>query len=258
MLGFYSVLTCRVSSFNPSPLVLVNTVTMISAIVALEKPLAFIGLASATTAIVWKTVGLGIIPGFNAIWGGPRYPRRNGSEWDLFYLVMYGGVGVVGQWAGWKISTDSANRDNNETTLRRAKMLGFFHVVIATHHVAWAFMKNWGRLNLDRFNIPHGYFLEGIVALLTGYHGLKLLLASKSVSLQQIIRHKTLVDASTLCSLIPMVLFLPAQWFGYNNFTYERNTWIATIGVPLIMLVTDLVSEATGRIGKQDEKPKEE
>ena len=190
---------------------------MISALVGLEKPLAYVGFTAAASTIVWKTVGLGFIPGFNAIWGGPQYPRRNGSEWDLFYLVMYGGIGIVGQWAGLKISTDASNRATNKKTVRRAGMLGFFHVAIGAHHVMWASFKNWGRLNLgDRFNIPHGHLLESLVSTIIAYHGLKLLMASESDSFKQIVRHKSLVDASTLCSLIPMVAFLPAQWIGYS------------------------------------------
>ena len=221
-----------------------NSSAMISALIALEKPLAYLGLTSAVTTVVWKTVGLGFIPGFDAIWGGPRYPRRHGSEWDLFYLIMYGGIGVVGQWAGLEISTDASNRVTNQKTLRRAKMLGFFHVVIGTHHVMWALFKNWGRLNLDRFNIPHGNLLGGLGFAITAYHGLKLLTASESYPFEQIVRHKSLVDASSLLSLIPMVAFLPAQWIGYNNFKFEQWTWIAVLTVPLTMFAADFASAA--------------
>ena len=227
---------------------------MISALIALEKPLAYIGFTCAATTVIWKTVGLGFIPGFDAIWGGPQYPRRNGSEWDLFYLVMYGGIGIAGQWAGLELSTDDSNRITNEKTIRRANMLGFFHVVIGIHHVLWASFKHWGRLDIDRFKIPHAYLLEGLVCILSAYHGFKLLMASESDSFITIVRHKSLVDASSLLSLIPMVAFLPAQWIGLNNFTFERNTWIATIATPLTMFIADLVSEMM--IAKEKETKK--
>ena len=217
---------------------------MISALIALEKPLAYIGFTTAVTTVAWKTVGLGFIPGFDAIWGGPRYPRRNGSEWDLFYLIMYGGIGVVGQWAGLEMSTDASNRVTNKKTIRRAKMLGFFHVVIGIHHVMWALFKNWGRLDLDRFNIPLGNLLGGLGFAITAYHGLRLLTTSESDPFEQIVRHKSLVDASSLLSLIPMVAFLPAQWMDYSNFKFEQCTWIAVLTVPLVMFAADFASEA--------------
>jgi uncharacterized membrane protein (GlpM family) len=149
---------------------------------------------------------------------------------------MYGGLGFAGQWGGLQFSIDDANREKNSTSRNCAKMLGLFHVVIGIHHVAWAAFKNWGRLNLDRFHITRGYFLEGIVCLITGYHGLKLLMSSESDTFDQICRHKVLVDSSTFLSLIPFVMFLPANWVSYRNFTFERYTWLATMAAPLIML----------------------
>jgi len=214
----------------------------------MEKPLAFIAFSAASLAVVWKTVGVGFIPGFNELWGSPRYPRQGSDDsWDLFYLIMYGGLGVVGQWNGLRLTTDTANRRNNQVTCRRAAMLGVFHVVIALHHVAWALIKGWGRLDLDRFNIRGGYVLEGIVALLTGYHGLQLVMSKETDLFQDIVRHKTLVDGSTFLSLIPMVMFLPAQWMDYENFQYEKSTWIATMAIPSTMFAADIISEARSK-----------
>jgi hypothetical protein len=86
---------------------------------------------------------------------------------------MYGGLGFAGQWSGLKISTDDVNREENATTHSRAKTLGLFHVVY-------------------RLNIRGCYFFEGIVCLITGYHGLKLLMCSESDTFEQIRRHKFL------------------------------------------------------------------
>jgi hypothetical protein len=209
--------------------------------------LAFIAFSAASLAVVWKTVGVGFIPGFNELWGSPRYPRQGSNDsWDLFYLIMYGGLGVVGQWNGLRLTTDTANRRNNQVTRRRAAMLGVFHVVIACHHVAWALIKDWGRLDLDRFNIRGGYVLEGVVGLLTGYHGLRLVMGNETDRFQDIVRHKTFVG-STFLSLIPMPMFLPAQWMDYESFQYEKYTWIATMGIPSTMFAADIICEARSK-----------
>ena len=57
-------------------------------------------------------------------------------------------------------------------------------------------------------------------------------------------RHKTLVDASTMVSLTPMIAFLPAQWIGYSNFKYEQSSYITMMAIPLIMFAADFASEA--------------
>lgn len=202
--------------------------------------MAVVNLGFAAIVFTWKTVGMGLVPGFEDIWGGPQYPRRNGNEWNLLYLPMYGILGMAAQWAGLQLSFDEENRGkNNKVSRNRAKLLGLFHVALGAHHVLWASMKNWGRLNLDRFNIPGAYFLEGLAGLITGYHGAKLLFTKESDSFDQIIYHKTLVDASTDWTLISYCTFLPAQWFDYSNFTFERSIWLITAVGPLTMFACD-------------------
>lgn len=216
----------------------------IPALVASEKTLAFLPFLAAVTTIMWKTVGLGFIPGYEEIWGGPQYPRQHNETanvWDVFYLAMYGGLGMLAQWAGWRLSMDEKNRTNNETTRSRARLLGWFHIVIGVHHVAWSVFKEWGRLDLSRFNFSH--LPEGLVALITMYHGFELVLTSTSTPFDKIIRHKTLVDASSTLSLIPLIGFLPANWMSYSNLAFERNVWLITMTTPLVMFAADFWSE---------------
>lgn len=68
----------------------------------------------AAFVLVWKIAGADLIPGFEQIFGlvndDAQYPRRRADAafWQLVYLCMYGGLGLVGCGAGLYISLHKA------------------------------------------------------------------------------------------------------------------------------------------------------
>ena len=230
-----------------------------------EKALATLALAFTVVVVVWKSLGhLSVVPGWDVIWGDApeaQYPRRvteSDTQWQYFYLVLYGVLGTAAQYAGFRISTDTTNRQTPATTptnQTRAKMLGFFHVAIGIHHVVWAATKaSWGRLQLDHLQLPF-YFLGGVAALGAFWHGLQLLLTKESSKLKDVIRHKVLVDATSLMTLIELVGFLVANWFGnYRNDTYERFLWLLTFVTPILMFVVDFVETYSAQAARSRKK----
>lgn len=247
---------------------------MLSFLFQYEKPLAIMALQNSVTTIILKTVGTSFIPSLHMMFAGEstQYPRNHvdtttvrSQQWDILYLFMYGGLGCYAQYMGylWTI-----NRHNNNTTttatiadasedtgttktiskrvLHQARALGFFHVIIAIHHTLWAFIPGYGQLKLERYygtNNRFPYWLEGLVAMITGYHGYKLLtLSATMVDEKQLIRHKVIVDLSSFCSLIPILGFWPMNIIGYStSLMYEKIIWLSTSLVPLIFLTADLV-----------------
>lgn len=215
---------------------------------SLETPLAFAPLGGALLTVVWKTCGLHFLPGYEEIFaeGDAQYPVRkiNLAVWNWIYLAMYGILGTVAQYNGLRISLDKPNRKPqvNPITRRRAQILGLFHCVIGLHHTLWA-VADSGRLELERFDMPGGRTLiGGIVGAWTALHGFRLLTIKTGDSLDKVIRHKVVVDAVSQATYIGLFVFLPANWVGYRDYTFERNTWIVTFFTPLAILVGDLVT----------------
>lgn len=102
--------------------------------------------------------------------------------------------------------------------------------------------KAYGKLDFQPFSLPGIYPMAFAVGGLHGWHGLQLFLSNKHSSMSDIVRHKTLCDATSILSLIPLIAFLPANWFSYRNETFERGTWFLTMTVPLAMYTADLVT----------------
>lgn len=233
-----------------------------------EKPLAIMALQNAVTSVLLKMPGLGGISWIPSLYmifgdGATQYPKHHRSttttsqRYDLLYFFMYGGFGCYAQYMSYqwtiqrqqqeknKINSDSSSIDSvSSTTLHQARTLGLFHIIIAMHHTLWAFLPGYGQLTLDRFS--HGsrlpYWLEGIVAIITGYHGYQLLTASSQPE-TKLIRHKIMVDLSSFCSLIPIFGFWPMNLMGYTTtLFYETCVWFATPTIPLCLLGIDLVS----------------
>ena len=217
---------------------------MLSFLKKSEKTLSVLSFTAVVTTILWKTVGLGILPGFNAIWSSPQYPRRGQDDpWNLFYLALYGGIGLMGQWGSLRMALDESNRSNTATTRGRARAHGFFHVCMGLHHVAWSLWKDWGRLNLDRFQLPGSTLFLGLASLVCSQHGYQLLAVSEKDSFEAMVRHKTLLDMTSILSLIPMFAFLPANWVGYRNFAFERGVWVTTMTAPFALFAADFFQQ---------------
>jgi hypothetical protein len=232
---------------------------MLSFLFSYEKPFAMMALQNSVTTIVMKTCGMSYVPSLQMMFDGTtgQYPKRDidtttirSQQWDLFYLFMYGGFGLYAQYMGylWTIHRNKETEEDTtssritKTSIHQARALGLFHVIIAIHHTLWAFIPGYGQLKLERFfGIP--YWLEGLVAIMTGYHGYKLLTSSAAdvTNEKQLRRHKIMVDFSSLCSLIPIFGFWPMNILGYaTTITYERFIWAATTFVPLSIMGFDL------------------
>lgn len=250
---------------------------MLSFLFQYEKPLAIMALQNSITTIILKSVGTTFIPSLHMIFAGEstQYPRNHVDttskircqQWDILYLVMYGGLGCYAQYMGY-LWTINRNDNNNTTTatiadasddkagtttttiskrvIHQARALGLFHVIIAIHHTLWAFIPGYVQLKLERYygtNNRFPYWLEGLVAMITGYHAYKLLTSSISATDEkQLIRHKIIVDFSSFCSLIPILGFWPMNIIGYStSLMYEKTIWLSTSLVPLIFLTADFV-----------------
>ena len=80
---------------------------MIDTLIQHHQTIAGLTLAFALITVVWKTVGLAFIPGYEELFGdAPEayYPRRvaeNENAWHWFYFVMYGVFGTAAQLAGF-------------------------------------------------------------------------------------------------------------------------------------------------------------
>lgn len=231
----------------------------LSTLLHLELPLAYICLGLTLISLVWEVYGtLPWFPGFDPVWGTgegdmatAQYPRKpiRVIEMRVFYAFLYGVLGTMGQYAGLQISRDADNRSmNKEITIGRARRLGFFHTMIGIHHIGWMAKDDWGRLDFSQSPLPKILasnipWVFGLLAAITMFHGVGLLLCDHTTSFDQIIRKKTLVDMSSVMTLIELVFFLFENWMGFRNSMLEIVAWVTTVLAPAIMLTMDYISE---------------
>ena len=92
---------------------------MMSFLVKLEKPFAYLAFSFALGTLIWKAFGVDWIPIMGDAWNGifqnvsqdeesiAQYPRRSEAEdfWNITYLFMYGILGTLAQYGGILIST---------------------------------------------------------------------------------------------------------------------------------------------------------
>jgi hypothetical protein len=239
-----------------------------------ETALSYAGLLLTGITLVWKTVGLSVIPGFDAIWGSSQYPQRGDRfpsssatlsfSWDAYYLLLYGIIGCYAQWNALQLTTSQTTWKSTETgtpitgrkqttaTARQARKYGIFHVIMGVHHTVWSCTRSWGRLGLERFQLPlnYGYLPFTAGSLCCTYHGWKLTQTKagtgnedQTTPLDETIRHKTLLDTASILSCIPLFCFLPLNWFPNmeRNRTFERNVWMATVWAPGCLFAYDAI-----------------
>lgn len=223
-----------------------------------EAPLAFACVLLAVVTLIWKTVGLSFLPGWEEMFGGlgSQYPRRVESlapAWEVGYLLMYGVFGTVATTAGllvtWRRGPLSSPAGDSVCT--RARILGGFHVVLGVHHTLWAATGGaWGNLTLEQFDVPGLYVVAGIGGFATGLHGLRLLCSRSDDPTYRIVRSKIAVDGASLLTFVSVFLFFPMNALGLpRDALLEQVAWSLVFIGPVVWLLLDAIISRTPRSG---------
>ncbi|MEO1173785.1 MAG: hypothetical protein AAFX94_17315 [Myxococcota bacterium] len=221
-----------------------------------EKPLAFICVGLAATTLVWKTIGLGFVPGWEEMFGGvgaqyPRRPQVLTPSWRLGYLAVYGVLGTAATFAGLLITLRRG--DVSAMAGSQVRMLavihGLFHTLIGLHHTAWALTRGgWGHLSLEQFDVPGLYLLGALGGAGAGIHGLRLLTCASTDSTHRIVRSKIAVDGVSLLTFTSIFVCWPLSAFGVaRNPELERISWVLVFLGPVLWLLADLVCTREAR-----------
>ncbi|ULQ47943.1 hypothetical protein JN531_006535 [Flagellatimonas centrodinii] len=223
-----------------------------------EAPLAFTCLCLAVVTVIWKTVGLAFLPGWEEIFGGlgSQYPRRVESvspAWKLGYFLMYGVLGTVATAASVLVTCrrGSLSSPAGLAVSTWARVLGGFHVLIGIHHTLWAATRGaWGHLTLEQFDVPGLYVIGGIAGCATGLHGLRLLRSQSADPTYRIVRSKIAVDGASLLTFISVLIFFPMNALGLpRNALLEQVAWSLVFVGPAVWLLLDAVISRTPRSG---------
>ncbi len=215
-----------------------------------EVPLAYSCLCLAVVTLVWKTLGLEFLPGWDEIFGGvgSQYPRRVETvapAWKLGYLLMYGVLGTAATIAGLLVTRRRGTLSSSAgvTISWYARIVGGFHTLIGIHHTLWAVTAgSWGHLTLDQFDVPGLYLVGGIAGFATGLHGLRLLLSTSSDPTYRIVRSKIAVDGASLLTFTSVLIFFPMNAMGFpRNALLEQISWSIVFFGPVLWLLADAV-----------------
>lgn len=212
-----------------------------------EAPLAYTCVALVAATLVWKTVGLGALPGWEEIFGGPgaQYPRARAltPAWQIGYIAMYGVFGALSTIAGLQITRRRADFASpaGPQIARGARIVGAFHVLLALHHMLWAATRGrWGHLSLEQFEAPWLYACGFVAALGAGWHGVQLLRTSATDTTRPIVRSKIAVDGVSVLTFLSVVVCFARNALGMDrDFAIERASWIAVFVCPVIWLLAD-------------------
>lgn len=224
---------------------------------AAEMPLACSCVVLSVTTLVWKTVGLGWLPGWEEMFGGfgSQYPRRvvpMAPGWALGYLLVYGVLGSAATVASVLITRRRGGLlvPAGVAVCRYARLHGLFHVVLGLHHTLWAVSAGeWGHLKLEQFEVPGLYALGGLTGFATGLHGLKLLASDVSTPTFQIVRAKIVVDGVSCLTFVSVVVCFAMNLMGLpRDLAVERVSWVAVFVGPLLWLTADLVRSRPPRL----------
>lgn len=223
-----------------------------------EAPLAFSCLCLAVVTLIWKTVGLEFLPGWEEMFGGlgSQYPRRVepvAPAWKLGYFMMYGVLGTVATAAGVLVTCRRGPLSSpaGVAVSTWAKILGGFHVLIGIHHTLWAATSGaWGHLTLEQFDVPGLYFVGGIAGCATGFHGLRLLRSRSVDPTYRIVRSKIAVDGASLLTFVSVLIFFPMNALGVSRSALlEQVAWSLVFVGPVAWLLLDAAISRTPRSG---------
>ena len=221
-----------------------------------ELPLAITCVTLAAVTLIWKTVGLSFLPGWDEMFGGvgaqyPREPESLSGAWSVGYLLVYGVFGTAATLAGLFVTLRRGPLESPAgfTVSRCARVLGAFHVVIAIHHTIWAATAGaWGHLTLEQYGVPGLYVIGGIAGFVTGLHGLRLLRARPEDPTYRLVRSKIAVDGVSVLTFISVLLFFPMNVLGLErNESLERVAWTLVFVAPALWLLADGVIARTSQ-----------
>ena len=223
---------------------------------AIEPFMAYVAFMCAVLTLVWKTAGtLAWVP-----WLGPafeqifdlQYPRRPGDDeslWRVVYLCMYGVWGVASQYCGLVMSRNKSKHQQKSTSLvMQGRIFASFHAVIAVHHLGWAcYSQNhpYGKLQLQRFNLPGVYVCTAVAALALAYHACQLLFSVDS-DVRLIYHRKAVMDTATACTLQSFVVFWVSNLLGVETSSAMQRFWwgVTMYSVPVVVLVGTIGSSS--------------
>ncbi|MEM7152785.1 MAG: hypothetical protein AAF799_08080 [Myxococcota bacterium] len=225
-----------------------------------EAPLAYTCATLAFTTIIWKTVGLDFVPGWEEMFGvvGAQYPRRvepMAPAWSIAYLIVYGFLGTASTAAGVLVTRrrGALSSPAGPQVSRYARIVGAFHTVIGIHHTLWALTAGaWGHLTLEQFDVPGLYLIGGIGGLGAGLHGLRLLRSSATTPTHRIVRSKIAVDGVSFLTFTSVFVCFPMNLLGLpRNLALEKVSWVAVFVQPALWLLLDLLYARSARAGRE-------
>lgn len=221
----------------------------------LEKPVAYATFAFAFATLIWKSpIGVDWIPIVGPAWNeifstgsnGSRpiaqYPRRSQDEsfWHWVYFFMYGVLGSVAQYGGIQISKRSITR---ESLILYARIYGFFHILIGTHHLVWSVKRAHGKLELWRFSLPGVYLGTTVAALILLYHAVHIVRVTvRTADIKDICYRKSVMDTATCSTFVSFIAFLIANAAGIQtSYQTDRLLWALTMYLVPVVLVLGFV-----------------
>lgn len=217
----------------------------------IEVGVAHAAFAAALASLLWESpVGVDWIPvlgpAMNAIFhveGSskefPQYPRRSEDEgfWRGVFLVMYGALGSLAQFGGLRISKRTITR---ESLIFYSTLYGFFHMVIAVHHLAWSCNRSHGKLEIWRFDLPGIYLGTVLSALTLMYHAYKIGHVNiRTADIKDICYRKSVMDTATCSTFISFIAFLIANLAGIETSPQADRIWwgVTMYLVPVILVL---------------------
>lgn len=215
-----------------------------------ERPLAYTCVVLAATGLVWKTVGLGFVPGWEEMFGGvgaqyPRRPEALSPAWGLAYLLVYGVLGTAATAGGLLITRRRGplTAPAGVEVVRWARVHGLLHTVIGLHHTVWGLTAGaWGHLALEQFEVPGLYIVGAFGGGATGLHGLRLLTSSATHATHRIVRSKIVVDGVSCLTFLSVFVCFPMNALGMPRAPgIERLSWVMVFVGPVLWLLADLV-----------------
>ena len=227
-----------------------------------EVPLAFSCAGLAVVTLIWKTVGLSFLPGWEEMFGGvgAQYPRRVESlstAWSFGYLLVYGVFGTVATLAGLLVTLRRGPLESpaSPSICSYARILGGFHVLIAAHHTLWAATSGaWGHLTLEQFEVPGLYLIGGVAGFATGLHGLRLIRSKPGDPTYRIVRSKVAIDGASFLTFSSVLVFFPMNALGLpRNDSLEQVAWSLVFVGPALWLLGDAIYSRTPKHPEQEE-----
>lgn len=217
----------------------------------LERAAAYHNLAFTGATIVWKTVGLDWVPGFNQIFAKGYYPRRKTPEerrYNLFYLSLYGVAGLASQVSGMKLlGKDSLESPGDR---KHHMIFGVVHTAYSIYHIVFAFSFDRGFGMSTAFaSKPRAVAWAGRVM-----YCMELAVSLLFISGKYSRHRKITLDLASASNLLPLALYLPMTWFGFFDRRVVESIGSAFFVVfPFVLFAADLARPALSKDSEKEE-----